>query len=108
MRPLLYGAQGDVVAVETTDQDRKDEVLLELFGLLAGVPTCVERWKQLGGVEVATAQMVAAIVELLGKERIEKAWDVTIGQRPVPKTWADIERDPNANGMGRLPGAVGG
>jgi hypothetical protein len=93
VKPLLYAPNGNVIAVETTNEDRKDAILVELFALLAGVPACLERWRQHGGVQVATSQMIGAIVEVIGKERLEQAWGVTLEEKaaPAPKTFADVE-----------------
>jgi hypothetical protein len=81
VRPLLYSPSGDVVAIETTNEDRKDAILIELFGVLVGVPACLDRWHAVGGVRVATNHMVAAIVEVIGKERLEQTWGVTLTEK---------------------------
>jgi hypothetical protein len=93
VKPLLYAPNGNVIAVEADDGDRKDAILIELFGMLAGVPACLDRWQAVGGVRVATSQMIGAIVEVIGKERLEQAWGVTLEEKaaPAPKTFADVE-----------------
>jgi hypothetical protein len=95
VKPLLYAPNGNVIAVETTNEDRKDAILIELFGMLAGVPACLDHWRQRGGIQVATSQMIGAIVEVIGKERLEQTWGVTLTEKsaPAPKTFADVERD---------------
>jgi hypothetical protein len=44
----------------------------------------------MGGVQVATSQMIGAIVEVVGKERIEQAWGVTLEDRSRPDAITDV------------------
>jgi hypothetical protein len=91
VRPLLYSPSGDVVAIETSNEDRKDAILIEMFGLLQGIPTCLAKWQPHGGVKAATAAMSDAIVDLIGRPRLEQAWGITFQDAPTPKTFADVE-----------------
>lgn len=80
-----------MVAVETTNEDRKDAVLIELFGLLQGIPMCLAKWQPHGGVKAATAAMADAIVDLIGRPRLEQAHGITFQDAPASKTFADVE-----------------
>lgn len=120
--PLLFGIHGQVLSTKeaegavveappgvdaTLDEDQVqaaalaaaverarqiEAVLIEAFALIAAPTVMEQRWKDMGGQEACEATIGGSILELVGKETLERALNITIDLETVFGPGGALER----------------
>lgn len=105
-RPLLFSPSGHVIAAahdpaEVKDAT-KDALLIEVFGIIQGVPSVISKWERVGGMTAAVQQISQMIVGVIGVEELGKRLGIEISEVVNPtavpgppdgaKTFDDVER----------------
>lgn len=125
--PLLYGPGGHIIAArhdkDEVKEATKDALLIEVFGIINGVTSVIEKWERVGGMTAAVQQVSQMIVGIYGTEEIGRRLGIEITEVVNPtavpgppegmKTFDDVEREvaedrkaaqaaPSSSGIARL------